>query len=104
MDQPVLVALIGAAAAIFAGLAGALALMWTARQRTKVVRNEERLDRIEAWDDLVENNRKEATIARKERDEARKERDVLEIQRDDWRRRALVAERQVEQWIAQKEN
>lgn len=99
-------ALYGAVALIASGLltfAGVVfTAVWQRKTADKTVKNEQKLTLFEEQDRLLERAREEADRARTEREEMRQDRDRIRGERDGWRRRAEVAEDQVEKWIERK--
>jgi hypothetical protein len=92
-------ALVLAAGSIVVGLlalAGTLALV---RVQRKAAKNEERLSEVEAYDHTYNNLRTDYDRVLAERAAMKVTLDTITADRDDWRRRALRAERQVEDWL-----
>ncbi len=99
----VLPALIGAVATIAVGLLALAGVRWTARQQGRLAENERKLSLFEEQDRLLEQNRREADRAFEDRERMRTERDLIAADRDQWRHRAVTAEKQVVDWIEKRE-
>lgn len=103
-------ALYTAITALLVGLLGFLGTWLTVRASRRATENERKLNLFEEQDRLLEQNRTDADRARREREEMRADRDRARGQRDEalgerdeWRRRALHAERQVTEWLENRE-
>lgn len=70
---------------------------WLAKVQRKTAENEEKLNRYESWDHLHDNLRTDYDRAIARAKDA-------ETERDDYRRRALAAERQIDDLLALREN
>lgn len=92
MSDPVVVALVGAGAAILTGLLTLLGQRYNQHSQQQLADNAEKLRRYEEWEHLLDNYRQDLDRCTEDRARIRKE-------RDDALKRARVAERQVDEWI-----
>lgn len=95
MSDPVLVALVGAGAALLTGLLTLLGQRFNSSAQKQLSENADRLRRYEEWEHLLSNYRQDLDRANEDRGRLRKE-------RDDALKRARVAERQVDEWLPKK--
>ena len=99
MSDPVLVALVGAAAAILTGLLTLLGQRYNQRSQQQLADNAEKLRRYEEWEHLLNNYRQDSDRLRAELAAERLAKDAAIKDRDEALRRARNAERQVDEWI-----